>query len=57
MVAVGNDHDAESELRTAVLEFADVVRMVEGAVAAARATSGDLEQRPLTADEWRAHWR
>ena len=56
MVAVGSDHDAENELRTAVLEFADVVRMVEGAVAAARATSGDLEQRPLTADEWRAHW-
>ena len=55
-VTVGNDNDAENELRTAVLEFADVVRMVEGAAAAARITSGDLEQSPLTADEWRAHW-
>jgi XTP/dITP diphosphohydrolase len=56
MVAVGNDHDAEIELRTAVLEFADVVRLVEAAIAAARASAGDLKQRPLTADEWRAHW-
>ena len=55
-VVVGDDNDAENELRTAVLEFADVVRMVEGAAAAARITSGDLEQSPLTADEWRAHW-
>jgi XTP/dITP diphosphohydrolase len=55
-VAVDDDHDAENELRTAVLEFADVVRMVEGAVGAARTTSGDPEQRPLTAEEWRAHW-
>lgn len=56
MVAIGNDHDAENELRTAVLEFADVVRKVEGDAAAARATSGDPKQRPLTAGEWRAHW-
>jgi XTP/dITP diphosphohydrolase len=55
-VAVDGDHDAENELRTAVLEFADVMRLVEGAVAAARTTSGDLKQRPVTAEEWRAHW-
>lgn len=55
-VTVGNDNDAENELRTAVLEFADVVRMVEGAVGAARTASGDPEQRPVTAEEWRAHW-
>jgi len=55
-VTVGNDNDAENELRTAVLEFADVVRLVEGAVAAARTTSGDPEQGPVTAEEWRAHW-
>jgi XTP/dITP diphosphohydrolase len=55
-VAVDDDRDAENELRTAVLEFADVVRLVEAAIAAARASAGDLKQRPLTADEWRAHW-
>jgi XTP/dITP diphosphohydrolase len=55
-VAVDDDHDAENELRTAVLEFADVVRLVEGAVAAARTTSGDLEQRPVSAEEWRSQW-
>jgi len=55
-VTVGNDNDAENELRTAVLEFADVVRMVEGAIATARTNSGDLEQRPLTAEEWRSQW-
>jgi XTP/dITP diphosphohydrolase len=55
-VAVDGDHDAENELRTTVLEFADVMRLVEGAVAAARTTSGDLKQRPVTAEEWRAHW-
>jgi len=55
-VVVGDDNDAENELRTAVLEFADVVRMVEGTGTAARITSGDLEQSPLTAEEWRAHW-
>lgn len=55
-VALVDDHDAENELRTAVLEFADVVRMVEGAVAAARTASGDPEQRPVTAEEWRAQW-
>jgi len=55
-VAVDDDRDAENELRTAVLEFADVVRLVEEAIAAARTTSGDPEQRPVTAEAWRAHW-
>jgi len=55
-VALDDDHDAENELRTAALEFADVVRLVEEAIAAARTTSGDPEQRPVTAEEWRAHW-
>jgi len=55
-VALDDDHDAENELRTAVLEFADVVRLVEEAIAAARTTSGDPEQRPVTAEAWRAHW-
>jgi XTP/dITP diphosphohydrolase len=55
-VVVDDDHDAENELRTAVLEFADVVRMAESAIASARATSVDLKQSPLTAEEWRAKW-
>jgi XTP/dITP diphosphohydrolase len=55
-VVVDDDHDAENELRSAVLEFADVVRLVEAAIAIARTTSGDREQRPVTAEEWRAHW-
>jgi XTP/dITP diphosphohydrolase len=55
-VVVDDDRDAESELRSAVLEFAEVVRRVEAAIAIARTTSGDREQRPVTAEEWRAHW-
>ena len=55
-VVLDDDRDAENELRTAVLEFADIVRLVEGAITAARTTSGDLRHRPVTAEEWRAHW-
>jgi XTP/dITP diphosphohydrolase len=52
-VTVGNDNDAENELRTAVLEFADVVRAAERAIAGSR--SGTVNGS-ITADEWRLHW-
>ena len=61
-VSVSADTDAESALRTAVLEFVDTVRSVETAIAAAR--RGDsvaevLDVAPLgdvTEKEWREHW-
>lgn len=61
-VSVSADVDAENALRSAVLEFMDVVRAAERAIAAARRSAEVAEQlddAPLTAiaeDEWRAHW-
>lgn len=64
MVALGvaQGGDAENALRTATLEFMDVIRGVEAAVAAARRgadTPAELDDTTLGAiseDEWRAHW-
>ncbi|WP_156686573.1 nucleoside triphosphate pyrophosphohydrolase [Mycobacterium sp. Marseille-P9652] len=61
-VSVSADVDAESALRTAVLEFADTVRAAERAVAAARRGGGvpdEFDTAPLgdvSEEEWRAHW-
>jgi XTP/dITP diphosphohydrolase len=51
------DTDAENDLRNAVLEFADNVRAAEHAVAAGRSRTGARDQRAVTAQEWRLHWR
>jgi len=54
--------DAENTLRTAVLEFIDIVRGVEKAIAAGRRGDGigaELDVAPagtITEDEWRACW-
>lgn len=61
-ISVSADVDAESALRTAVLEFVDTVRRVERAIAAARRGDGVPEQLDVAPlgevgeEEWRAHW-
>ena len=61
-ISVSADVDAESALRTAVLEFADTVRSVERAIAAARrgdSVPEEFDVAPLgevTEQEWRDHW-
>src|ERR1700757_888854 len=61
-IFVSADIDAESALRTAVLEFVDTVRSVERAIAATR--RGDTVPEELDGaapggvgeEEWREHW-
>lgn len=61
-VSVSADVDAESALRTAVLDFVETVRGVERSVAAARRGTGvpeELDVVPLgeiAEREWREHW-
>jgi XTP/dITP diphosphohydrolase len=61
-IFVSADADAESALRTAVLEFVDTVRIVERAIAATRrgdSVPEELDVAPLgdiTEEEWREHW-
>ncbi|OBG22162.1 nucleoside triphosphate pyrophosphohydrolase [Mycobacterium sp. 852002-51057_SCH5723018] len=61
-VSISADIDAESVLRTAVLEFVDTVRGVERAVAATRrggSVPEEFDVAPLgevSDEEWRAHW-
>jgi XTP/dITP diphosphohydrolase len=61
-VTISADVDAESALRTAVLEFVDTVRGVERAVAATRrgdSVPEEFDVAPLgevSEEEWRAHW-
>lgn len=61
-ISVSADGDAESALRTAVLEFVDTVREVERAIAATRRGVGvpeEFDVAPLgeiSEDEWRVHW-
>jgi XTP/dITP diphosphohydrolase len=61
-IFVSADVDAESALRTAVLEFVDTVRGVERAIAAGRRGDSvpvELDVAPLgevSEEEWRAHW-
>ncbi|CQD02343.1 nucleoside triphosphate pyrophosphohydrolase [Mycobacterium europaeum] len=61
-VSVSAGGDAESALRTAVLEFVDTVRRAERAIAATRRGVGvpeEFDVAPLgeiTEDEWREHW-
>ena len=61
-VAVSADGDAENDLRTAVLEFMDTVRLVESDVAAGRRGEGVPEEldvaapSAITAAEWREYW-
>lgn len=61
-VEVSADVDAENDLRSAVLEFMDTVRVVESDVAAGRRGEDvpeELDSTPLgtiTEDEWRAYW-
>lgn len=61
-ISISADIDAESSLRTAVLEFVDTVRDVEKAIAAARrgeSVAAEFDVTPLgeIADgQWRAHW-
>lgn len=50
-VSVQAGGDAENALRTAVLEFMDEVRAVEGAVTPSLDAPG-----PITAEDWRLHW-
>lgn len=62
-VSVSADVDAESALRSAVLEFMDDVRATERSVIAARRGAEVAEeldggtQGAVDEDEWRAHWR
>ncbi|MBB2991039.1 XTP/dITP diphosphohydrolase [Mycolicibacterium iranicum] len=61
-VSVSADVDAETALRTAVLEFMDDVRAAERAAVTARRSADvaeELDHTPhgmITEDEWRAHW-
>jgi XTP/dITP diphosphohydrolase len=61
-IAVTADVDSENALRTAVLEFMDIVRGAEKAIAAARRghdVPAELDVAPvgvITEEEWRAHW-
>src|ERR1700756_1023863 len=61
-ISVSADIDAESTLRTAVLEFVDTVRIVERAIAATRRGDSvpvELDVALLgevTEQEWREHW-
>jgi len=60
-ISVSADVDAESSLRTAVLEFVDTVRAVEQTIATRRggsASAGLGVTRPgeVTEQEWREHW-
>lgn len=61
-VVVSADADAENDLRSAVLEFMDTVRVVESDVAAGRRGEDvpeELDVTPLgsiTEDEWRTYW-
>jgi XTP/dITP diphosphohydrolase len=61
-ISVSAHVDAENSLRTAVLEFAETVRRIERAVAAARRgddVAEEFDLAPLgdiSEQEWRAHW-
>src|ERR1700739_1148908 len=61
-ISVSADVDAESALRTAVLEFVDTVRIVERAIAATRRGDSVPEELDVAAlgdvseEEWREHW-
>ena len=61
-VVVSADADAENDLRSGVLEFMDIVRVVESDVAAGRRGEDvpeELDVTPLgsiTEDEWRTYW-
>ena len=61
-ISVSADGDAESALRTAVLELVDTVREVERSIAATRRGAGvpeEFDVAPLgevTEDDWREHW-
>ncbi|WP_406814352.1 nucleoside triphosphate pyrophosphohydrolase [Mycobacterium sp. M23085] len=61
-VSVSADVDAESALRSAVLDFVETVREVERSISAARRGTGvpeEFDVAPLgeiSADEWREHW-
>src|ERR1700757_1054297 len=61
-ISVAADIDAESSLRTAVLEFVDTVRGVEKVIAATRrgdSVPEEFDVAPLgeiTEQEWREHW-
>ncbi|SOX55702.1 nucleoside triphosphate pyrophosphohydrolase, partial [Mycobacterium ahvazicum] len=61
-ISVSTDVDAESVLRTRVLEFVDMVRAVERSIAATRrgdTVPEEFDVAPLgevTEAEWREHW-
>jgi XTP/dITP diphosphohydrolase len=62
VISVLTDVDAESLLRTAVLEFVDTVRAVERSIAATRRGDSVPEEFDvarlgvITEEEWRRHW-
>ncbi|GAA1205226.1 nucleoside triphosphate pyrophosphohydrolase [Mycolicibacterium alvei] len=61
-VVIAADTDAENDLRSAVLEFMDTVRLVESDVAAGRRGEDVPEELDvaqlgsITEDEWRSYW-
>ena len=62
-VTVAAESDAENHLRTAVLEFMDIVRRTERAIAANRRDTDAPSELDVAAplgavseDEWRRHW-